>query len=329
MRTPVPVTAVSLLILLAACGVEEAEPLPTPTVVPVPQPPTESAADAVPAETPTGGGSATSQPTAPATPPPTTSSPTTPSTTPPSPTATATEQATAQRQLNYFLQRESGNRPWVEPVTFSYDPNVVGDAVAREALTRLLAAPDQDGLTNPVPDGTRLLDVAVEDGLLRINLSAEVTDSFAGSPYEGNFQQMLAHTGAQFPTVDRVQVVIEGESLETLWGHVDWSQPFEPDPFALSPIIIEQADGSDGTIRLSGTANVFEATVELVLTDGAGAVVEETFATASCGTGCRGEWQATFDELPPGSYTVTAREPDPSDGEGFAPFEVAVPVEVS
>lgn len=328
MRRSLAVTGMLLTIVLAACGGEEADPLPTPTVVPLPQPSDNASATPLDA-TPTP--SSTQSPTTAASDAVETTLPTpTPSVNATSSTPTMSEQANGTRQLDYFLQRQAGDRLWVEPVGFDYDADVVSGAVAREAVTRLLAAPGQGGLTNLVPDGTSLLGIEVIDGVLRIDLSPEATNNpGAGAEAEQTFQQMLAHTGAQFPTVDRVQVVVAGETVDSLWGHVDWSQPFEPDPFLLSPIIIEDADGSAGTIRLSGTANVFEATVELVLTDDTGVVVEQTFATASCGTGCRGDFDASFEGLQPGRYTVTAREPDPSDGEGFAPFEVVVPVEVS
>ncbi len=330
MRRSFAVIAMLLAVVLSACGGEEADPLPTPTVVPLPQPSDSAFAtplDAMPTPSSTQGPTTATSDAA-ETPSPTPTP--TPSVNATSSTPSTAETATGTRQLDYFLKRQAGDRVWVEPVSFDYDPDVVGGGVAREALTRLLAAPDQGELTNLVPEGTSLRGIEVTEGVLRIDLSSEAaTNPGAGAEAELAFQQMLAHTGAQFPTVDRVQVVVAGEPVDSLWGHVDWSQPFEPDPFLLSPIIIEHADGSAGTIRLSGTANVFEATVELLLTDDTGGVVEETFATASCGTGCRGDFDASFDGLQPGRYTITAREPDPSDGEGFAPFEVAVPVDVS
>lgn len=303
MRTTATAVLLGVLLLTACSGAAD----PGPTPVPVPPLPTGLTAPA------------------PGTP----GTPTAGSTGTPTPAAGPTAGPRATAELRYYLHRDTGEgRPWIEPVTFTYDPDEVGLAVAREAFTRLLAAPDTDGLVNLTPEGTALLDIAVADGLLTVDLSAEVTDSFAGSPWESAFQQMLAHTGAQFPTVDRVQVRVDGEPVETLWGHVDWSQPVEPDPFAISPIVIDRAAASGDTIELAGTANVFEATFDLILADEAGAAVEETFVTADCGTGCRGAWTAAFEGLAPGTYTVTAREQDASGGEGFPPYEVSVPVTV-
>ncbi|MEP6476292.1 MAG: Gmad2 immunoglobulin-like domain-containing protein [Actinomycetota bacterium] len=43
-------------------------------------------------------------------------------------------------------------------------------------------------------------------------------------------------------------------------------------------------------VTISGTADVFEATVSIRILDEAGNVLAETFTTATCGTGCRGDY---------------------------------------
>lgn len=250
----------------------------------------------------------------------------------PGPSASPDSGAAVQAQLDYYLMRDSGGRFWVEPVSFTYDPAAVDGAVAREAVTRLLAADDMPGLVTVVPDGTELRDIAVADGLLRIDLSSDVADNTsAGAAVEEIFQQVLAHTGSQFSTVDRVQLLVEGAPVTDLWGHLDWSTPFQADPFIISPIIITNAMGlrgdGGGSIQLAGTANVFEAVFQVVVSD-SGRVVQSSPVMATCGSGCRGDWEATIEGLPAGSYTVTAGEEDASDGEGFTPFEVSLRVDV-
>ncbi len=48
-------------------------------------------------------------------------------------------------------------------------------------------------------------------------------------------------------------------------------------------------------ITVSGSADVFEATVSIRVLDANGDVVAETFAMATCGTGCRGDFTAQVD----------------------------------
>jgi hypothetical protein len=58
-----------------------------------------------------------------------------------------------------------------------------------------------------------------------------------------------------------------------------------------------------GALELVGCSNVFEATVSYRLLDGDGRTLEEGFTTATCGTGCVGEFRETVD------LAVAAGEP--------------------
>ncbi len=65
------------------------------------------------------------------------------------------------------------------------------------------------------------------------------------------------------------------------------------DPGPLDPIeVAAPAPGDTVTspVTISGTADVFEATVSIRIVDSVNNVIAETFATASCGSGCRGEY---------------------------------------
>ena len=228
--------------------------------------------------------------------------------------------------VDAYHVREAPDGPWVEPVTVELDEPTV--AVARAAITAMLTPPPDEGLTTLAPEGTRLRGLNLVDGLLTVDLSGEVAEGSQGSAGEIAFQQQLAHTATQFRTVDEVLLWVDGAPVTELWGHLDWSAPFTADELALSPIILAEVavDGLDVTV--SGTANTFEATIDLLVTDADGAEVTRAFATATCGTGCRGDWSHTLTVPGPGTYVVTATEPDPSDGEGPPPFSVSRAVEV-
>jgi hypothetical protein len=80
-------------------------------------------------------------------------------------------------------------------------------------------------------------------------------------------------------------------------------------------------------VTVSGTADVFEATVTVILEDADGNELARDFTTASCGTGCRGDFSI---DLP---YTVEAAEPgtivvqdDDAAGTGTPPHVVRIPV---
>lgn len=222
---------------------------------------------------------------------------------------------------------------YVEPVRRQLAEPTVG--VAAAAIIEVLTGdPEDPALTTLAPEGTRLLGASIADGVLTVDLSAEVRENpNVGAAGEAAFAQQLAFTGAQFDTVEAVEVRVEGEPVTDLWGHVDWSEPLRPDEFQQSPVVVLQPGWGEtvegGEVTLAGTANTFEATVELRLVDPDGAVVSETFTTATCGTGCRGEWTHTFSAVEePGRWAVVAAAPDPSGGEGPDPFVTETVFEV-
>ena len=217
-----------------------------------------------------------------------------------------------------------GNRgPWVEPELRQLSAATVG--VARAAFTEVITGdPHAPGLSTMAPEGTRILGVNRKDNLLILDVSDEIRSTSTGSAGEIAFAQQLAHTAAQFSGVDSVRLHVEGKPISQLWGHLDWSQPVEPDESAISPVVVTKpAHGATippGKTTFTGTANTFEATVELRWINPSGKVAKQTFTTATCGSGCRGDWASTFAVTQPGRWKLIAAESDPSDGEGGGPF---------
>ena len=303
MRTLVWVTFV-LALLLPACNRaahEQAQP-------------SEAAATATATTSPTEAPASEATPTA---------VPTTPAPVTEAPETEAPEPAGAQVVEAWYVR--DGNRgPWVEPELRRLAAPTVG--VARAAFTEVITGdPRSPGLSTMAPDGTKVLGVNRKDDVLILDVSDEIHSMGTGSAGEIAFAEQLAHTATQFAGVRGVQLHVEGKPITDLWGHLDWSGVKEPDKFMISPVIVTSpAHGETvraGTVAFKGTANTFEATVELRLVDPAGDVVEETFTTATCGSGCRGDWNHSFSGVTtPGRWRLVAAESDPSDGEGGGPF---------
>jgi hypothetical protein len=81
-------------------------------------------------------------------------------------------------------------------------------------------------------------------------------------------------------------------------------------------------------VTVAGTADVFEATVSIRILDANGQELAAAFATATCGTGCRGKYSAEFffftEERQDG--TIEVFESSAADG---SPLNlVSVPVEL-
>ena len=93
----------------------------------------------------------------------------------------------------------------------------------------------------------------------------------------------LVYTMTQFPTVDSAQ--IDGVN----YTRADF-EDFTPAILVESPLAFEEVTSP---LRVTGTANTFEATFNYELTDTDGKIVDENFVTATSGTGTRGTFDFT------------------------------------
>lgn len=110
-------------------------------------------------------------------------------------------------------------------------PKVEG--IARATLEELLKGPGpESNLVQTVPNGTKLLDINIKpDGLAIVSFSGELkAKHWGGSAGEGNTVYSIVNTLTQFPSVQRVQILIEDQAVETLAGHLDISIPLERNP---------------------------------------------------------------------------------------------------
>ncbi|GEM_PF-2452560 len=233
------------------------------------------------------------------------------------------EDAAGIEEVTSFALRAIDGDYFVESFTAELDEPTV--AVAGAALEALLDGdlPDPN-LEHAVEGAPELLGVDIDDDVLVVDLDGAVEEGTpGGSGHEEAFAQALAHTAAQFDDLERVSLRVDGQEVEELWGHLDWSDPIEPDPFLRADVDVtaptygaEHPAGEPLTVE--GTSLTFEATVELDLLDPDGQVVAETFTTAEQpDIDERGPFSHTFDEVPdaPGEWTVVVRAPDPSGGE--------------
>lgn len=152
----------------------------------------------------------------------------------------------------------------------------------------------------------------------------------------GSFTEMMrlaqvVYTLTQFPTVDDVVLEIDGERVETFGSHgIVIEDPMKRSNFRdlLPPIVVmSPAIGEiiSSPVTISGTANVFEATVSIRILDDNGDPLAETFTTATCGSGCRGSYseEVRFDAAGDGGV-IEVFESSAEDGSPL--HLVSIPV---
>lgn len=207
------------------------------------------------------------------------------------------------------------------------NPRVLHIAVVLAELLRGPRRSDAEVATTAIPQGTELLDVELDAATATIDLSREF-ESGGGSLSMQLRVAQVVYTVTQFGgsiPVDAVRFAVEGEPVDALGGEgvvveepqtrADWLD-VAPNIVVTSP---RPGDIVSSPARVGGHANVFEANVNMkVMTDDA--VLAETFTTATCGTGCWGEFlkrvKFVIDRPTPGEIhvlTYSAEDGSPQD----------------
>jgi len=228
----------------------------------------------------------------------------------------------------YFLMEATGESwgggPFLVPVARRVDePDPLTGTVQA-----LIEGPTPDeassipAVSTAVPPGTELLGVTIDEGIATVDLSSEFAAG-GGSFAEIARLDQLVYTVTRLDGVGGLRLKIDGELIELFGGHgIDVSDPLARTDIDLTlPAILIESPvygdfGSSNPLVVSGTANVFEATVSLALTDNDGLILWEGFTTATCGTGCRGEWEASipYDIDEPQMGSLIAWEASARDG---------------
>ncbi|MER7458751.1 Gmad2 immunoglobulin-like domain-containing protein [Micromonospora sp. NPDC126480] len=178
-------------------------------------------------------------------------------------------------------------------------------ATSRLALTELAAGPTPaeaaTGLATLVAAGTAVTRIADGTAVLP-PLPA------TGGPAATRLREaQVVWTLTQFPTVRRVRFGAGAPVDRTTYADL------LPPIVVTAPVIGARVTSP---VTVAGTADVFEATVSVRVLDAAGQEIATTFTTATCGTGCRGDYRVAVgyrvDREQAG--TVEVYEVSPQDG---------------
>ena len=235
----------------------------------------------------------------------------------------------------YFLRPIGGSQPARGPFIAAAARNMPATpAPAAAAMRALLAGPVAReraiGMTTMIPTGTTLRGLTIAGGVATVDLSG----TFAAPGGELSTMGRLAevvYTLTQFPSVSKgVVCKVDGKSAVAVFGshgtalgHAQQRSDFES---LTSPIFVDSPAAFDvvqGTLRASGTADVFEATFRARLVRGA--AQDTTTVTATSGSGTRGTFSFNANvqsAARSGSLVVW----DPSAQDGSPLHTVTIPL---
>ncbi|MDD4334481.1 MAG: Gmad2 immunoglobulin-like domain-containing protein [Desulfotomaculaceae bacterium] len=207
----------------------------------------------------------------------------------------------------------------------------------RVALEELINThPVIPGAARVLPAATKVnsISISIKDGLATVDFSKEVLNANVGAAGEALGIQSIVNTLTEFPEIKKVSFMVEGKTDQAMdwWGHVglyqqpfsrDLSNVYEPSIWVNSP---QSGQKVSSPLEVSGSARVFEATVNIRLVDDTGKVIAESFTTASEGAPGRGEFKHAldFNAASPGQGELEVFWASPKDGKELD--KVAIPV---
>ncbi|HYH92676.1 MAG TPA: GerMN domain-containing protein [Candidatus Saccharimonadales bacterium] len=217
----------------------------------------------------------------------------------PSSVPTATPVGTMVVRAYYVL----AGKPGVEGLVPTLREVPKSVATSRAAIEALLdGGPIHDAypsVSTAIPVGTRLLDVAISNGVATVDLSSAFTSGGGSASMQYRLGQVV-YTLTQFSSVKSVLFKVEGKALTTLGGEglvLDGPQSRFDHESLLPEIFVDRpAFGAaiGNPARVTGNSNVFEATLRVAILDGSGTSLVDKMVTATCGSGCRGTFDVTL-----------------------------------
>ncbi len=109
--------------------------------------------------------------------------------------------------------------PWEEGIAKATLRSMV---VGNEAEKRIA----QSGLHGVLPEGTEIRGMAIKDGLCRVDFSKNILNT-SSYEQEENMISALTYTLTEFPTIDNVELLVEGQALGALSKGYEIGTAFE------------------------------------------------------------------------------------------------------
>jgi spore germination protein GerM len=210
-----------------------------------------------------------------------------------------------------------------------------GAAAMRALLEGPTAAEEEAGMVSCIPEGTMFLGLNIgEDGIATVDLSQEYSSGGGSLSMMMRLAQVV-FTLTQFPTVEGVNFKLDGEPIDVLGGEgIIIDHPMNREDYEdMSPAILVESPTLGNTVssplRITGTANVFEAVFRINIVNWDGLIIADEVVMASSGTGTRGTFDVTipFELDREGLGAIIVFSDSPKDGSQINVVEIPLQLE--
>ena len=252
------------------------------------------------------------------------------------PVESATPSVATTAVTVYLLRPIGGAQPVHAPFVATARRTVPQTtAVATAAMNALLAGPTAResaiGMSTSIPAGTTLRHVTIAGGVATVDLSGAFAAAGSKSAMTARLAQVV-YTLTRFPTVAKgVLFKIDGAAVTSFGATgIDLTKPQVRAGYesVTPPIFVDDPapfDTVSGTLHVSGTADVFEATFRARVV--AGAFHRTLTVMATSGSGTRGTFAFSV-ALPAGAAGGRLTVWDASAENGAALHTVSIPLTV-
>ena len=205
--------------------------------------------------------------------------------------------------------------------------------IGTAAVEALLSGTLSDAFGSAIPGDVTLNSLVISDGVATVDLSSEFEEGGGSLSMRLRLGQ-LVYTLTEFPTVKRVALKIDGSPVEAFSGEgIVIGDGLTRKDFEdlVAPIVVTTpapGDRVSSPIEIAGTANVFEANVSIRIVDASGRELYSGFTTATCGSGCRGDFTAEAKANVSGPTEATIEVFSASAEDGSPMHLVSVPVRI-
>ena len=105
-----------------------------------------------------------------------------------------------------------------------------GETMEEVVIRELIKGPQEPGNMRTIPEEARLISVEVVDGVAYVNFSKEFkTKHWGGTAGESHTLYSVVNSVTELEGIEKVQFLLEGDTMDSLGGHMDTSQPIAPD----------------------------------------------------------------------------------------------------
>lgn len=141
-------------------------------------------------------------------------------------TSNDNEQTIVQEENNHPVQLYFTDNELTEIYAVETTVTGVDDEVFVNTLKAWIAGPEHDSLASLLPDNVTIQSFEEKDGVAHVSFSKEILEANVGSTADYMITQQIALLMKQFG-FHRTQILVDGEIVESLFGHVSTNEPIE------------------------------------------------------------------------------------------------------